>query len=66
MKSQKDSIVIRFKNLTKMFGSFTAVSNISLDIHRGEIVGFLGPNGAGKSTSTEGTAGLHLEAEEDG
>lgn len=58
MKSQKDSIVIRFKNLTKMFGSFTAVSNISLDIHRGEIVGFLGPNGAGKSTTMKMMARL--------
>ncbi|MFX0044141.1 MAG: ABC transporter ATP-binding protein, partial [Candidatus Hodarchaeota archaeon] len=44
-------VIIRFKNLTKKFNDFYAVSNINIDIRRGEIVGFLGPNGAGKSTT---------------
>jgi len=37
--------------LTKKFGNFTAVDNISFKVERGEIFGFLGPNGAGKSTT---------------
>lgn len=43
--------VIKVKNLTKRFGSFTAVDNISFDVKKGEIFGFLGANGAGKTTA---------------
>lgn len=43
--------IIEVNNLTKQFGSFTAVNNISFAIKEGEIVGLLGPNGAGKSTT---------------
>ncbi|MFN0206703.1 MAG: ABC transporter ATP-binding protein [Planctomycetota bacterium] len=43
--------MIEVNNLTKEYGSFTAVSNISFHIGPGEIVGFLGPNGAGKTTT---------------
>ena len=43
--------VIEVDHLTKEYGSFTAVEDVSLDIHAGEIFGFLGPNGAGKSTT---------------
>jgi len=42
--------VVTTHNLTKVFGSFTAVDKLSLNIKQGEIYGFLGPNGAGKST----------------
>ena len=38
---------IRAKDLTKRFGSFTAVDNITFEVERGEIFGFLGANGAG-------------------
>ena len=48
---ENTDVYVRFKNVTKKFGNITAVSNINLDIHKGEIVGFLGPNGAGKSTT---------------
>ncbi|MBI5814084.1 MAG: ABC transporter ATP-binding protein [Nitrospinae bacterium] len=44
--------------LTKKFGDFTAVNNISLSVGKGEIFGFLGPNGAGKSTTIKMLCGL--------
>lgn len=43
--------MIEVKNVTKKYGKFTAVDNISFTIKDGEVVGFLGPNGAGKSTT---------------
>src|SRR3989339_768029 len=49
---------IEVKNLTKKFGSFTAVNNISFEIKEGEIFGFLGPNGAGKTTTIRMLCGL--------
>ena len=43
--------MIQVENITKRYGSFTAVDKINFEIEEGEIVGFLGPNGAGKSTT---------------
>jgi lipooligosaccharide transport system ATP-binding protein len=43
--------VISAENLTKRYGSLTAVDNISFSVSRGEMFGFLGPNGAGKTTT---------------
>ena len=43
--------MIEVKNITKKYGSFTAVDNISFKINDGEIIGLLGQNGAGKSTT---------------
>jgi ABC-2 type transport system ATP-binding protein len=43
--------IIELANLTKRYGSFTAVDHLDLSIHKGEIFGLLGPNGAGKSTT---------------
>mgnify|MGYP004466714337 FL=1 len=43
--------MIEVKNVTKKFGNFTAVDNITFTVNDGEVVGFLGPNGAGKSTT---------------
>src|SRR5438874_1260105 len=43
--------MIKVENLTKRFGTFTAVDSISFEVERGEIFAFLGPNGAGKSTT---------------
>ena len=43
--------IIQLVNLTKKYGDFTAVNNLTLSIEKGEIFGLLGPNGAGKSTT---------------
>ena len=51
-------IVISAKDLTKCFGSFTAVDHISFDVKKGEIFGFLGANGAGKTTAIRMLCGL--------
>ena len=50
--------VISVKDLTKKFGSFTAVDYITLQVRRGEIFGFLGANGAGKTTAMRMLCGL--------
>lgn len=49
---------ISVRGLTKKFGSFTAVDNISFDVRKGEIFGFLGANGAGKTTAMRILCGL--------
>jgi len=43
--------LIQVSNLTKRYGNFCAVDNISFKLRKGEILGFLGPNGAGKTTT---------------
>jgi ABC-2 type transport system ATP-binding protein len=50
--------IIETKNLTKRFGSFTAVNNVSLTVRKGEIYGFLGLNGAGKTTTIRMLLGM--------
>ena len=49
---------LQVMNLTKTFGSFTAVDNLSMTVKRGEFMGLLGPNGAGKSTTLKTITGL--------
>src|SRR5262249_2366285 len=44
------SAAIQTTELTKRFGSFTAVDSVSFEVRRGEVFGLLGPNGAGKTT----------------
>lgn len=51
-------IVIDIDKLTKTFGDFTAVNQISLAVRSGEVVGFLGPNGSGKTTTIRMLCGL--------
>lgn len=53
-----DGPTIRATGLTRRFGSFTAVDDVSFDIARGAIFGFLGPNGSGKSTVIRMLCGL--------
>ena len=50
--------MIEVKEVTKYFGSFPAITDISFTVERGEIVGFLGPNGAGKSTTMKVITGF--------
>jgi ABC-2 type transport system ATP-binding protein len=49
---------VSLDRLTKRFGAFTAVDNITLSVAKGEIFGFLGPNGAGKSTTIRMLCGI--------
>ncbi|NOT37103.1 MAG: ABC transporter ATP-binding protein [Saprospiraceae bacterium] len=51
-------IIIHVESLTKKFGDFVAVDNISFDVRKGEIFGFLGANGAGKTTAIRMLSGL--------
>ena len=55
--------MVKVENVTKKYGGFTAVDNISFEIQDGEIVGFLGKNGAGKSTTMNMMTGC-IEATE--
>ncbi len=50
--------MLQIEGLTKQFGSFTAVDNISFSVNRGEVLGFLGPNGAGKTTAMRMVTGF--------
>jgi ABC-2 type transport system ATP-binding protein len=56
LPERKNLITVR--NLTKKFGSFTAVENVNFTVNSGEVFGLLGPNGAGKSTTFKMLCGL--------
>jgi ABC-2 type transport system ATP-binding protein len=50
--------LIEIEHLTRRFGAFTAVDDVSFTVAKGEVLGFLGPNGAGKSTTMKMLAGF--------
>ncbi len=53
-----DSPVLCIENLTKRYGSFTALNDLSLSLNAGQILGLIGPNGAGKTTTIKILVGL--------
>src|SRR4029077_8399911 len=52
------AVLIEARDLRKRFGAINAVDGISLEVKRGEVLGFLGPNGAGKSTTMKMLTGF--------
>src|SRR5690606_26062354 len=48
---RRHTAVIEVQHLTKQYGPFTAVNDVSFRVEKGEILGFLGPNGAGKTST---------------
>jgi ABC-2 type transport system ATP-binding protein len=48
---RQDKVMIKVENLTKVYGSISALRDVSFNIEKGESVGFLGPNGSGKTTT---------------
>ena len=56
-------VFLRIENLTKKFGNFTALRDISLEVFEGEFVCFLGPSGCGKTTLLRAIAGLDIQTQ---
>ncbi len=56
-------ILLKVEKLTRRFGGLTAVSNLSFDVQKGEILGLIGPNGAGKSTTFNCVSGFYPASE---
>ena len=60
---QETSAYLKIRALSKLFGDFLALKDISLDVHEGEFVCFLGPSGCGKTTLLRAIAGLDIQTE---
>ena len=56
--SANTDVSLRVSNVTKRFGEFTAVDDLSFDVRAGRVFGFLGPNGAGKTTTIRMIVGI--------
>ena len=61
-----NGVAVKVEKLTRRFGNFVAVDEVSFEVSRGEIFGFLGPNGAGKSTTIRMLCGLLQPSDGDG
>jgi ABC-2 type transport system ATP-binding protein len=57
-ENEAHEIAVRAEHLTKQFGDFTAVDDVSFEVYAGEVVGYLGPNGSGKTTTMRMLLGL--------
>lgn len=57
------NVTLRVKNVSKRFGDFTAVEDLSFDVRSGRVFGFLGPNGAGKTTTIRMIVGITVPDE---
>ena len=57
------AVVLQARGVTMRFGGLTAVNNVDLTVHKGEIVGLIGPNGAGKTTFFNCLTGLYKPTE---
>ena len=53
------STILRVADLTRNFGGLAAVSNVSLSVDKGELIGLIGPNGAGKTTGFNLLTGVY-------
>jgi ABC-2 type transport system ATP-binding protein len=58
MAVDKSAPILKTEGLTKRYGDFTALDNLDLTVHRGEVFGYIGPNGAGKTTTFRILCGL--------
>src|SRR5471032_2171464 len=58
-RSTRGELVLSLRGVSKHFGAVSAVTNIDLDVHAGEVVALVGDNGAGKSTLIKILAGVH-------
>src|SRR5580765_6372737 len=54
-----DTPIIELRDISKSFGSVQALTDVDLEVHRGEVVALVGDNGAGKSTLIKIVAGIH-------
>jgi ABC-2 type transport system ATP-binding protein len=54
----ENDVTLRVENVTKRYGDFTAVDDLSFDVRAGRVFGFLGPNGAGKTTTIRMIVGI--------
>ncbi len=59
----ENDVTLRVRNVTKRFGDFTAVDELSFDVRAGRVFGFLGPNGAGKTTTIRMIVGITIPDE---
>jgi len=59
----ENNTTLRVENVSKHYGEFTAVGNLSFDVRAGKVFGFLGPNGAGKTTTIRMIVGITIPDE---